>query len=414
MFKAIGNLALYTPNVTTFLEEGVEKTFSHLYLNSDFIPDELLEVSLRTMSNLVLENTDEFMEKFGVVLVPILTMLQQTRRESVRMLALAFEVLGNLCRLPNNAKAFVENEGVETTLRIVNTHSDPRLYGTTIHLLGMQINSPDSMQHLINAGVFKFLTNLFESQAAAEERLPEVCVSGLRCVRRLLLDQTAALAFIDVHGPAAILRLMTSCPDVSMVQLDAYRNIVTLLDLFPPPEPSISSKDANGYGDEEWDADVPDEGVLTLIHRMERPPSPRAWERLGFDGDMIRQLIVSICNCLVEEAHTKQIKLQTSGLGLLAYFACEKIPEAVQGFYAGSYHTIIRQTLGVFSAELNLINTVMIAINFFILSSTRNIMTRVFWRAKSPQKVDCTHNTSFALPSTIFSALNNVSMKRDN
>lgn len=106
MLKAIGNLALYTPNVQLFLDQGVELTFAHFYSNSEFVPDELLEVSLRTMSNLVLEFTDDFMEKFGVVLVPILTMLQQTRRESVKMLALAFEVLGNLCRLPANAKEF--------------------------------------------------------------------------------------------------------------------------------------------------------------------------------------------------------------------------------------------------------------------------------------------------------------------
>lgn len=106
MLKAIGNLALYPPNVKAFLDQGVEKTFAHFYTNSEFLPDELLEVSLRTMSNLVLEYTDEYMEKFGVALVPILTVLQQSRRESVKMLALAFEVLGNLCRLPANAKEF--------------------------------------------------------------------------------------------------------------------------------------------------------------------------------------------------------------------------------------------------------------------------------------------------------------------
>lgn len=358
MFKAIGNLALYTPNVTTFLEEGVEKTFAHLYLNSEFIPDELLEVSLRTMSNLVLENTDEFMEKFGVVLLPILTMLQQTRRESVRMLSLAFDVMGNLCRLPTNARAFVDANGIETTLRIVNTHSDARLSATTIHLLGMQTNNPDCLERLINAGVFKFLANLFESQAAAEERQPEVCVAGLRCVRRLLLDQSAATAFINVQGPAAILRLMNSCPEVSMVQLDGYRNILSLLDLFPPPEPPKPEGGADGAEDSaEWDADVADEGVLTLIHRMERPPSPRSWEAIGLDGEMVRQLVVSICNCLVEESHIKQLKLQLCGLGLLAYFACEKIPEAVQGFYAGSYNTIIRQTLGTFESDQELIRT---------------------------------------------------------
>lgn len=106
MLKAIGNLALYTPNVQIFLNHGVEKTFAHFYENSEFLPDDLLEISLRTMSNLVLEYTDEYMEKFGTALPSLLTILQQSRRESVKMLSLAFEVLGNLCRLPANAKEF--------------------------------------------------------------------------------------------------------------------------------------------------------------------------------------------------------------------------------------------------------------------------------------------------------------------
>lgn len=107
ILKAIGNLALYPPNVQIFLDHGVEKTFAHLYETSEFLPDELVEVSLRTMSNLVLEYTDDYMKMFGVVLVPLLTMLQKTRRESVKLLSLAFEVLGNLCRLADNARQFV-------------------------------------------------------------------------------------------------------------------------------------------------------------------------------------------------------------------------------------------------------------------------------------------------------------------
>lgn len=106
MLKAIGNLALHTENVKIFLDHGVEQTFAHFYNNSEFLPDELLEVSLRTMSNLVLEYTDAYMEKFGLVLLPILSMIQQTRRESVKMLSLAFEVLANLCRFPPNCKVF--------------------------------------------------------------------------------------------------------------------------------------------------------------------------------------------------------------------------------------------------------------------------------------------------------------------
>lgn len=120
MLKAIGNLALYTDNVKIFLDHGVEQTFAHFYKNSEFLPDELLEVSLRTMSNLVLEYTDDYMQRFGVVLLPILEMIQQNRRQSVKMFALAFEVLTNLCRLPANCKVFA---GMSPVVHLSDLHT---------------------------------------------------------------------------------------------------------------------------------------------------------------------------------------------------------------------------------------------------------------------------------------------------
>lgn len=107
MLQAIGNLALYKPNVQVFLDNEVEKTFAHLFENSRFLPDNLLLASLKTMSNLVFHHNDDCIEKFGITLVPLLTMLQQSTHKSIKMLTLAFEALGNLCRLPNNARQFV-------------------------------------------------------------------------------------------------------------------------------------------------------------------------------------------------------------------------------------------------------------------------------------------------------------------
>lgn len=346
--NAVGNLATYLPNIDRFLEERIEETFAYLYDNAEFIPDDLLETSLRTMSNLVLENTDDAMLRFGVVLTPILAMLQGARRESVRMLSLAFEVLTNLSRLPTNAEQFVVKNGIETTLHIVNTHSDPHLSVSAIHLLAVQATNPECLQRMIAAGAFKFLANVFETQAVAEERSTELCVAALRCVRRLLLDRDATDVFLKADGLSGILHMITQCPETSMIQLDGYRTILALLSFYPPPEPKPQTSAQGATADADWNADVADEGVLGVIHRMERPPSPRSWEAVGFEPGTVGSLILSICSCLAEEAHLKQYKLQRCGLGLLAYFACEKIEEAVQAFYAGTFNLPVRQAITTF------------------------------------------------------------------
>eukprot|EP01071_Lankesteria_metandrocarpae_P007663 Lankesteria_metandrocarpae@DN4742_c0_g2_i1.p1 len=184
MFKAIANLALFTPNVTEFLRNGVENTFAHFYKNSEYMPDELLETSLRTMSNLVMENTDEYMTQFGVVLEPLLYMLKQGHRTSAKMFSLSFEILGNLSRLEANAQRFVAKDGIKTVLKILNSNSDHKLYSQGIYVLGIQTNTASSIDKLLDNGVFTFLVNVFE--AGMEGSLNVECVAALRCTRRIL------------------------------------------------------------------------------------------------------------------------------------------------------------------------------------------------------------------------------------
>lgn len=208
---------------------------------------------------------------------------------------------------------------------------------------------------LIKAGTFGFLVSVFESQAKGDDRQAEVCLAALRCTRRLLVNRPAADVFVHAGGSSAVVELLTACYDSAIIQIDGYKIIFSLLTLYPPPPaPTV----ARSGTDEDWDASVGDEGVLGVIHRMERPPSPRSWEAIGLTPPYIRRLIVSTCTSLSLEGHGKQIKLQRCGLGLLAYFACEKIQDTVEGFYEGAFQVPLKQALLFFVSDMPIVETV--------------------------------------------------------
>lgn len=354
MLMAIGNLALYVPNVNAFLEQEVEKTFAHLYANAEFLPDELLEVSLRTMSNLVLENTDEYMTKFGAVLRPLVEMLQRSHHESVKMLALAFEVLGSLSRLTLNADAFVDAGGIDTAIRIVNTHQDPRLCLMVVHAFSVLAAHKDKVPLLIEAGLFTLLTNLFNGQVI--EEVGDAAITGLRCVRRMMTETQYALEFIKTGGAEAVVNLIMSSPAGSLVQYEACMMLIALLTMCPPP-PAPPTPAIAPAEEDEWGGTVADEGVLAFVHRIERPPSPRAWEVLQLRSETVQTLVLQLCGAMTAETGRKQRKLQMACLHLLAYFACEKIPSAVEGFHAGQYAACITNVFENFSRDYDATKT---------------------------------------------------------
>lgn len=238
-------------------------------------------------------------------------------------------------------------------MEIVNTHSDTRLSATSIDVFDAQLNNLDGINKLIEAGTFTFLINLFESQATTDDRQPEVCAKGLRCARRLLANKSCGEIFCSAGGVKSVIHLLTWCPDSSIIQLEGYQLLLTLINLFPPSPPLESIA-----VDDDWDAKVEDEGVLGIVHRMERPSSPRSWEAIGLTSDNICRLMTSICICLCNEGHGKQIKLQKCGLGLLAYFACEKIEGTVEKYHEGKFHLAAKQALLNFYSETEIIKTV--------------------------------------------------------
>lgn len=154
MMKAIANLALLPGNVDIFLNHGIGETFEHICETSERLSDSVMAVCLRTLSNLVMEFTEDSMEIFSTSLKPILQMLRQRNRNDAVMLALAFDVLGALCRIPENARQFHELHGYAIVLEHLRTSAfEEHLNNFGLKLLVRQGRMfPESFPKMIEEG----------------------------------------------------------------------------------------------------------------------------------------------------------------------------------------------------------------------------------------------------------------------
>eukprot|EP01069_Polyplicarium_translucidae_P003254 Polyplicarium_translucidae@DN2254_c0_g1_i2.p2 len=98
---------------------------------------------------------------------------------------------------------------------------------------------------------------------------------------------------------------------------------------------------------------TPTKRTIRLVERMERPPSPRAWEAVQLEPAAINKLVVIICQALLRDESKKNLRLLKCGLGLLAYFACEKIQDTVDAYYQGNFTEVISNALETFEGDMN-------------------------------------------------------------
>lgn len=158
--------------------------------------------------------------------------------------------------------------------------------------------------------------------------------------------------------------LAAKTDDHSMIHLECYRVLINLLELNPPPEPlKLNSDSTRVNSADEWYGDVLDEGVLPAIALADRPPNPRSWESIGFQPTQVSDLIANICTILSKEENAKLQRLFRFGLGLLAYFACEKINGTVESFYSGGANKAIESALENFEVDSPITQTCCYIIN---------------------------------------------------
>eukprot|EP00921_Rhytidocystis_pertsovi_P020754 GHVQ01033093.1.p1 GENE.GHVQ01033093.1~~GHVQ01033093.1.p1 ORF type:complete len:2566 (+),score=376.05 GHVQ01033093.1:821-7699(+) len=329
LFKAISNLSLYTPNVQQFLDANIEEAYKTILLNAGpQMPDNVLETALRTLSNLVTENEEFYMRKFGICLLPLMGVAKHGRSDpTVIHLMLDIEVC--LCRLRENCQAFADNNGIDLTTRMIQQFDyDVSVLTTGIHLLASQSSIPSSIPLLVDADVFSILIGCCEVDAEGNE-VTDLVIGGLRCARRIINSPELAQLWCDTGGGSCMKTVICNMTTQPMVALEAFRLTLTLFGFLGGAE-----------------------GAL---------------ETMGIEEQMGGAMCQAVCTCLLEESHKKQLRLQRNGLGLCAYFAQQKM--ATDALVQGNIKGLIVSILTVFCGDRNLLFTACCIIDNIALTS---------------------------------------------
>ncbi|KAK2197080.1 bifunctional Armadillo-type fold/Armadillo-like helical/Armadillo repeat-containing protein 6/Armadillo [Babesia duncani] len=286
LFKAISNLALYADNVGHFIEAGIEQSF-HVWLkglNKDF-SNEQLKVGLQTLSNLVMDNREEYMQKFGICLIPILSVLAQDRNDS-RVALLLFDILGSLCRFEPNAKLYLSNGGVERTMSVMRKMNyDSDLITLGIHLLSMQASSAQGTTKLLEMDVYSLLLSTLSFEGQGSE-IFDIIIASLRCIRKLFTSAEMVYLFCSQDGLSILVTIAERYQTQPGIVVESFRLLLGMLDLTRPMD----------------DSEAP------------------AWENIGMTKDEMTLILKVACVCGSMENCLRMARLQRIVLSIASYF----------------------------------------------------------------------------------------------
>lgn len=341
LFKAISNLSLYTVNVKYFLEAQIQVSYESWLRNlNESFPDAQLETGLRTLSNLVMENDEENMKNFGVTLIPVLNVLKQNR-EDTKVIFLLLDILCSLCRLNANAKIFAENNGIETTINVIQLYDyDINLLSLAIHLLSNQCKIESSLPLLVNADAFSILISCMEAEAD-EFEMTELVVSSLRCVRRLIQSEELAYEFCNCGGVPSMANIICKSIKKSIVMLEVLRVLLCVL---------YYTQNVEGVTNE-----YPEEEEELYNARL------GGWYNISMDKEMIDSIIQAVLTCAYDVNHQKQLRLQKVSLGLLAYFAYHRL--GIISMTASGFDSLTRELLNNFGGDAVIMQLLAICID---------------------------------------------------
>eukprot|EP01069_Polyplicarium_translucidae_P006420 Polyplicarium_translucidae@DN2960_c0_g1_i6.p1 len=379
MFKAMGNLALDVENHRRLLKAQVEEGYSHFLSN---VVDQLdvvtLENAIQTLSNLCVENTEENMRQFQHVIAPALAFIRKQLDVSATPLySKTFEVLGQLCRRPDNARYFCENAGIRTVLTMLwHTPPDHAFFNAAILLIGMQTNEARNIELLLSEGVYEFIGKVirvikaaYQATASRASRILSALLSDgdaggafeirsadlresvgdvarleastlpintFRAARRIMTNKRAAYMFAQQGCVRDLAALLSFPVGVAMLLIEALTIVLKVLALCGAPNAEAPETEGEGtqtprYVCESYRrgdsllfrGDVSDENVLPHWERS-RPDGPRTWQKIGLTIETLREFVLSIRWALTNADNHKGARLQRLGLGLLGYIACEK------------------------------------------------------------------------------------------
>ncbi|GIX65856.1 anonymous antigen-1, putative [Babesia caballi] len=286
LFKAISNLALYASNVVLFLDAGIEESFRAWLADLDpSFSDVQLKIGLQTLSNLVMDNKEENMRKFSVLLPPVLKVLAQDRQDS-KVSLLLFDILNSLCRNSENSERFLTSGGVELCIQTMRRVSYDLVTMTLgINLLATQTSTPAGVEKLLELDVFSLLlANLTFEEYTAE--LNDILIASLRCLRKLVTTPEMVYLFCSQDGLSVALSVARKTQQQPAILIESLRLIL---------------------------------GMLALTETTEEGASP-AWENIGMEKEDIDSLLTIVCVCGGLEQAQKMTRLQKILFSVIGYF----------------------------------------------------------------------------------------------
>ncbi|GFE55318.1 hypothetical protein BaOVIS_027220 [Babesia ovis] len=295
MFKAISNLGLYASNVVLFLNAGIEQSFCAWLSDLDpSFSDVQLKIGLQTLSNLVMDNKEENMRKFSVLLPPVLHVLSQERQDS-KVALLLFDILSALCRHPDNSKIFLDSGGCELCIQTMRRVSYDLVTLTLgINLLASQTSTPEGVQKLLELDVFSLLL----SNLTFEEYTPEltdILISTLRCLRKLVNTPEMVYMFCSQDGLSTTIAVSRKTQQYPAIVIESLRLLL---------------------------------GMLALTETNEPGAAP-AWENIGMEKEDIDTVLGIACVCGGIEQAQKMPRLQKILLSVMGYFMSQGLGSEV-------------------------------------------------------------------------------------
>ncbi|ORM40400.1 uncharacterized protein BXIN_1862 [Babesia sp. Xinjiang] len=340
MFKAISNLALYASNVALFLNAGIEKSFCAWL--SDLEPsfsDVQLKTGLQTLSNLVMDNKEENMRKFSVLLLPVLHVLSQERSDS-KVALLLFDILSSLCRHPENTEIFLANGGAEMCIQTMRRVSYDLVTLTLgINLLAAQTGTPAGVQKLLELDVFSLLlANLTFEEYTPE--LTDILISTLRCLRKLVTTPEMVYLFCSQDGLATAITVSRKTQQSPAIVIESLRLLL---------------------------------GMLELTETHEEGAAP-AWENIGMEKEDIDTVLGIVCVCCSIEQAQKMPRLQKILFSIMGYFLSQGLGSEV--LIVNNFSSLSYTYLSNFSGTLDMIvlMTAVLENTFTVPAEVRNNM----------------------------------------
>eukprot|EP00915_Cephaloidophora_sp_WS-2016_P000092 GHVH01000169.1.p1 GENE.GHVH01000169.1~~GHVH01000169.1.p1 ORF type:complete len:2681 (+),score=460.81 GHVH01000169.1:104-8146(+) len=347
LLKSIGNLAMSPANSRRFVDGRLDLVLFDFFNNSKNMPDDLITTGLVTTSNMTMNNDEQYTVKMAVILKPLIKVVLEdgkTHRATPKMLEKTFEVIAYLCRQNPLADQAVQMGAITAILQVATQGDDAGMQEKAIYALGVIAQQKKHRKTLIDHKIFNFLTQVILDQANAEIISENTCKNALRTTRRCLDDKPAINAFCDTGGMNALISLTSRGEDAAyMTHMDAHRVLISCLANNPPPP---SKAEATAKGGDDWDFDVADEGILAASAYIRRPASPRSWESCKLDPSLVSSFIQAVCQMLMTMGdNLVNLRMVRCAMGLLAYFACEKIDGTVDSFYSAEICEVLNNVL---------------------------------------------------------------------